>query len=115
MSTAERLAFAEAAKAALVRILDLEPMAGRPNGLATWDDVLDYTAKLKGGHRLASANTARRGAQLADALSLPEATPWPQLLERVRQLAGTSTEATARERWASWRHLRGPGVTEVVT
>jgi hypothetical protein len=84
--------------------------------MAAWyarlDDP-DVDAETRAAIRGDAEGVAR--AQLADALGLPEATPWPELLERVRQLAGTSTEATARERWASWRHLRGPGVTEVVT
>jgi hypothetical protein len=52
----ERLAFAEAAKKALVKLLELEPMGGRPGGRATWDDVIAYVAKLKGGHQLANSN-----------------------------------------------------------
>lgn len=76
----ERLAFAEAAKKALVDLLELEPMGGRPDGLATWDDVIAYVAKLKGGHRLANANTRRRGDELAAALHAPDSATWPELV-----------------------------------
>lgn len=49
---------------------------------------------------------------LAEALGAPEGTPWPELLERVRGLAGTAPEAIARARWASWRDQRGRSVTD---
>jgi hypothetical protein len=84
----QRLEFAEAAKKALVGLLELEPMGGRPDGRATWDDVIAYVAKSKDGHALANANTRRRGEELAAALHAPDSATWPQLLVMVEANVG---------------------------
>jgi hypothetical protein len=87
----ERLAFAEAAKKALVKLLELEPMGGRPGGRATWDDVIAYVAKLKGGHQLANSNTRRRGEELAAALHAPDSATWPELVAMAEANIGQCT------------------------
>ena len=82
----QRLDFAEAAKRALVKLLDLEPMRGRPDGKATWDDVVGYVAKALGTSTMLLATVERRTAQLAATVDLPEGTNWPTALAEVRRL-----------------------------
>lgn len=71
----------------------------------------DVDAETRAAIREDAEELAR--TQLAEALGAPEGTPWPELLERVRGLAGTAPEAIARARWASWRDQR-PSVTDGV-
>ena len=87
----ERLAFAEAAKGALVKLLELEPMGGRPGGRATWDDVIAYTAKALGTRTLALKTVRRRGDQLAAALYAPDAATWPELVTMAEANVGRCT------------------------
>jgi hypothetical protein len=71
----------------LVRLLDIEPMGGRPDGVATWDDVVAYTAKALGTRTLALRTVERREAALAAALGASHDTPWPVLVERAREVS----------------------------
>jgi hypothetical protein len=82
----ERLAFAEAAKKALVKLLELEPVGTRPDERATWDDVIAYTAKALDSRAMAHATVKRRTAQLVAAVDLPEDTSWPEALAEVQRL-----------------------------
>jgi hypothetical protein len=82
---------AQDAKRELVRLLELEPMGGRPHGRATWDDVIAYTAKALGGRRLANANTRRRGDELAAALHAPDSATWPELVAMAAANVGQCT------------------------
>lgn len=82
----------------LVQMLELEPMGGRPDGRATWDDVIAYVAKALGTRTLALEAVKRRTAHLAAAVGLPEGdTPWPIALGQVLRLT-EEAQATAQTR-----------------
>jgi hypothetical protein len=67
-------------------LLELEPMGGRPDGRATWDDVIAYTAKALDSRAMAHATVKRRTAQLAAAVDLPEGTSWQEALAEVQRV-----------------------------
>src|SRR6187549_707099 len=65
---ARELREARQARDILVYMLGLEPVAGRLGGRATWDDVVDYVAKVQGSRDLAMDTVRRRQHLLAAAL-----------------------------------------------
>lgn len=78
---------ADDARGALVELLQLEPMGGRPDGRATWDDVVAYTAKALGTITVTQAAVRRRAKLLADAVGNVDDPPsWPHALGRVLEL-----------------------------
>lgn len=74
----------EAAKTRLVELLGLEPMGGRPDGLATWDDVIAYVAKALGTRTMQGQTIRRRTDQLAAALHAPDSATWPELIAMIQ-------------------------------
>lgn len=88
LTAAGRLEAAEAARAELVKLLELEPMGGRPDGAATWDDVIAYVAKALGTRSGLLATVDRRTGQIGSALHAPDSATWPELVAMVEANVG---------------------------
>ena len=78
----------------LVRVLELEPMGDRPDGKATWEDVVYYTMKARSSLAMTNRSVARRSKQLAAALGMPEDTPWPELVRAVNYIPPNSATSS---------------------
>lgn len=82
---------AETARAELIRLLELEPMGTRADGVATWDDVVAYVAKALGTRAMQGAAIRRRTAELAAVLHAPDGATWPELMAMVQANIGQCT------------------------
>lgn len=75
---------ANEARVELIKILDLDDMAGGEE--ATWDDIVYYTAKAKSTTRMANAAVERRTAAVYEAAGLWEArSSWQDVLRAIRE------------------------------
>jgi hypothetical protein len=74
---------AQDAKRELVRILELEPMGGRPDDRATWDDIIAAVAQVAELRTLRGNAIQRRAEELRTALHAPGSATWPELVAMV--------------------------------